>query len=167
MITLRFAWTFTISNGLDREVVMKKITGVLFILHLLVGTGGMAGGFACLIDPHSPLGAPVEMLQNSPFSSFLIPGILLFSVIGIGNFISAAVLTQSKKWSGYTSSISGWSLVIWIIVQCYMIQSIVFLHVLFFCIGSIQAVLAFLLLWDTKQFPASWIQKFTGTSPKN
>ena len=141
---------------------MKRITGVLFILHLLVGTGGMAGGFACLINPTNPLGAPLELLNNSPFSNFFIPGILLFTVIGLGNFASAAVMTISKKWCGYTSSISGWALMIWLVVQCYMIQSIVFLHIFFFCIGGVQAVLAFTILWKAKQFPATWLQKLSG-----
>jgi len=37
-------------------------------------------------------------------------------------------------------------LVIWIIVQCIMLQEVVFLHVLFFVIGAAKAVLAMKIL---------------------
>lgn len=139
---------------------MKRVYSVLFALHLFVGIGAMAGGLAAILNPQEPLGAPIELLQNSPFSNFLIPGIILFTVIGLGNVISAITLGLRFKFQGYVSVVFSGALVIWIIVQCIMINSIVFLHVLFFIIGLIQSVLSALIIFEQQLFPSKLILDF-------
>ena len=64
---------------------MKKIYRLLFALHAFVGVGAVFGGLAAITNPKSPLGIPIEILKNSPFNDFLIPGIILFTLIGLGN----------------------------------------------------------------------------------
>ncbi len=135
----------------------KLLEKFLLFLHVLVGLGAMAGGLAAITDPRSPLGITVEALKYSPFRNFLIPGILLFTVIGLGNIFSALMFLIKTKYQGYISSIFGWALVIWIVVQCIMLQAIVFLHVLFFVIGLIQAALSLVLLFEQRLFPANMI----------
>ena len=139
---------------------MKKIYRLIFALHAIVGIGGMAGGLATILNPQAPLGAPVEMLKNSPFSNFLIPGIILFTIIGFGNFISAITILFKSRFQGYISSVFSWALVIWIVVQCIMIRSIAFLHILFFIIGLVEAVLAMIILFKQRLFPSNIILKY-------
>ncbi|MGB8454418.1 MAG: hypothetical protein WCD89_19070 [Anaerocolumna sp.] len=136
-----------------------KVSKFLIILHVLVGLGAMSGGLAAITNPNAPLGMPIETLKYSPFSNFLIPGILLFCVIGLGNLFSAAMFFTKTKYQGYISSVFSWALVIWIVVQCIMLQAIVFLHILFFMIGLIQAVLALALLFEQRLFPTNIILK--------
>ncbi|WP_320127398.1 hypothetical protein [uncultured Sphaerochaeta sp.] len=145
---------------------MKKLDRTSLILHTFIGIGAMAGGSACLLNPMNPLGAPSEMLRNSPFTTFLIPGILLFSVIGLGNILCAFLVAKRWGYRGYASGIAGGALIIWIIVQCIMIQSIVFLHWLFFFLGIVQACLAFAQLFSMDQFPASFIKELLQTQKK-
>lgn len=57
---------------------MKRVYRLLFILHLFVGIGAVSGGLAAITNPTEPLGASVELLKNSPFKDYLIPGIILF-----------------------------------------------------------------------------------------
>jgi hypothetical protein len=139
---------------------MKKIYGLIFALHVFVGIGGMAGGLGTILNPEAPLGASVEMLENSPFSNFLIPGIILFTIIGLGNVISAITILFKSRFQGYISSVFSWALVIWIVVQCIMINSIVFLHVLFFTIGLVEVVLSMIILFKQQLFPSSIILKY-------
>lgn len=134
---------------------MKIIRNFLFTLHVLVGIGAMSGGLAAITNPDAPLGMPVKALKHSPFSNFLIPGILLFGVIGLGNLFSAAMFLAKTKYQGYISSAFSWALVIWIVIQCIMLQSIVLLHVLFFSIGLIQAVMSFAILFEQRLFPTN------------
>jgi hypothetical protein len=134
---------------------MKIIYRSLIVLHILVGIGALAGGFAAITDPRSPFGAPVDMLKNSPFDDFFIPGLLLFGVIGIGNLFSGAMFFAKTKYQGYISSVFSWALVIWIIVQVIMLQAVVFLHVLFFIIGLVQAALSMVLLFEYRLFPTN------------
>jgi hypothetical protein len=139
---------------------MKLVVRFLFVLHVFVGIGAMAGGMAAITNPNAPLGAPVDMLKNSPFDNFFIPGIILFTIIGLGNIISALAIISKSRYKGYISSIFGWALVIWIVVQCIMINSIVFLHILFFTIGLIQAVLSASILFEQRLFPTKLILDF-------
>jgi hypothetical protein len=139
---------------------MRRVYRILFGLHVFVGIGGMMGGLAAITNPEQPLGAPIEILKYSPFSNFLIPGILLFTIIGLGNVISAFMFHFKSKFQGYISSVFSWALVIWIIVQCIMLNSIVFLHGLFFTIGLIQAFLSMIILFEKRLFPANLILNF-------
>ena len=133
---------------------MKLVYRLLFIIHLFVGIGAVAGGLAAITNPNEPLGIGVEMLKNSPFNNYLIPGILLFTVIGLGNIFSAIMCRFNMKYQGYLSSVFSWALVIWIVVQCIMLYTVAFLHVLFFIIGLIQAILSILILFDQHLFPS-------------
>jgi hypothetical protein len=136
---------------------MKKVYRLLFALHLFVGIGAMAGGLAAITNPQTPLGISVEVLKKSPFSNFLIPGIILFTIIGVGNIISALMFRFKLRFQGYISSVFSWALVIWIVVQCIMMNSIVFLHVLFFTIGLIEAGLSMIIIFKKRLFPANII----------
>lgn len=125
---------------------MNKNERILLALHLFVGIGALGGGLAAILDPHEPLGMPAEALKNAPFSDYLIPGIILFTVIGLGNLAGAFALRNRWKVRGYSSIVLGAVLVIWIVVQCIMLQAVAFLHVLFFVIGAAKAVLAMKVL---------------------
>lgn len=139
---------------------MKVGYRLLFGLHLFVGIGALAGGLAAITNPQGPMGMPTEPLKNSPFSNYLIPGIILFVIIGLGNIMSALMFRFKSRYQGYISSVFSLALMIWIIVQCIMLRSIVSLHVIYFIIGLIEAVLSLIILFEQRLFPANIIQKF-------
>lgn len=121
---------------------MKK---VLLFLNLLIGIGACGGGIMALQSVYSKeigetLGLTKEMLLNSPFQSFLIPGIFLLVVIGFGNLASCWLLYSRNNY--FAEVMMGLILIIWILVQVYMLTDIVFLHVLFFLLGVAQIVLS-------------------------
>lgn len=136
---------------------MKKVYRFLFILHLFVGIGAIAGGSMAILNPYTPGGMSTDALNHSPFSNFLIPGIILFTVIGLGNLFSSMTFLFKSKYQGYISSVFSWALVIWIVVQCIMLRTIVYLHVIFFIIGIVQAFLSFTILFEKKLFPTNII----------
>ncbi len=111
---------------------------ILVGMHIFVGIGAISGGLAAILDPLQPLGVPSKVLQYSPFSSFLIPGLILFGVIGLGNMIAALLHLRRSHYSKQISFLIGIALVVWITVQCLMLQTIHFLHLLFFGIGLAQ-----------------------------
>lgn len=94
---------------------MTKRTAPLFVIHLFVGLGAMAGGLAAILNPIDPLGAPLSLLYGSPFRSYLLIGLFLFTVLGLGNLPAALLITRF---------------------------SIVALHIIFFLIGALQVLLA-------------------------
>lgn len=138
---------------------MKIVYRLLLTLHIFVGIGALAGGLAAITNPENPLGVPSEALKNSPFNNFLIPGIILFSVIGLGNLLGATAIFLRIKFQSYISIVIGGALVIWIVVQCIMLRSVVQLHVIFFIIGLVEAVLSAIILFRQRLFPANLILK--------
>ena len=129
---------------------------VLFILQLFLGVGAVFGGVVLMIDPTGDLvGLPSTILERSPFNNFLIPGIILFIVLGVFPlFLSIALITRwdwrmadkinifkDRHWSWTFSLYSGFALIIWITVQVYMINAVALLHILYITLGlTIQVV---------------------------
>lgn len=141
----------TSKNNAETRKILKKL---MIILHFFVGIGAMAGGAAALLNPEAPMGLnAAETLQNSPFNNFLIPGLLLFGVIGVGNLFAGFMLLKKNKFEYYISGILGGGLMVWIVVQCIMIRAVVALHVIYFLIGVIQAGLCAWTLFKKNLFP--------------
>ena len=127
---------------------MRVVYRLLFALHLFVGLGAVVGGLAAIINPQEPLGMPVELLNNSPFNNYLIPGIILFTIIGLGNVISAFMFRFKLRFQGYISSVFSWALGIFIVVQCMMLNTVHFLHIIFFVIGLVEAGISMRMLFE-------------------
>lgn len=130
---------------------------LLLFLHAFVGIGALAGGLGAILNPQEPMGASVELLKNSPFNNFLIPGIILFAVIGLGNVISAFIIRSKSQYRGFLSSIFSWALVIWIVVQCIMLNSVHYLHIIYFIIGLIEVILSTNFIIKERLYPANFI----------
>ncbi len=146
---------------------MKIVYRLLFALQLFVGIGAIGGGLMAILNPQGPGGMSTYALENSPFSDFFIPGIILFTVIGLGSVFSAISVFYKIKYHGYISSIFSFALVIWIIVQCIMLRIVVHLHVIYFIIGLIESVLSIIVLFKQNLFPANLIVSFYKGMRKN
>lgn len=123
---------------------MKKATIILGWIQALVAIGAIPAGLSVIIDPSgSAIGAPIEMLQYSPFQNFLIPGIFLLTFNGIFHAIGAWSSLTRKSFAGNLGLWLGLILITWIIVQVYFLRSIHYLHVLYLVVGGIETVLAY------------------------
>jgi len=138
---------------------MGKLLGSIRGLHLLVGVGAVAGGWAAVSNPHSPLGMPAEALRTGPFSSFLVPGLFLMIVLGLGNLAAFGVSFLPWRYRSWLDGALGGILILWILIQCWILQAVVFLHVLFFGFGVIQGILALVLAYRHDVFPAGLIRR--------
>ncbi len=80
---------------------MNTTTRNLFLILLaLLGLGAMFGGGVLIISPSGKLfGMPLSMLENSPFNDFLIPGIILFSLLGLAPIGVALALIKDQNTS--------------------------------------------------------------------
>lgn len=125
----------------------------IIFLHFFIGIGALAGGYSAVTNPVSPMGTSAEFLKNGPFENFLIPGLFLMLVIGLGNLL-AGILTLKKHvfWPYFTGAM-GAILIAWIVIQCYALSTIEVLHVIFFFFGAILGLTALATLISNKQFP--------------
>lgn len=100
----------------------------------------------------------VSLLAGSPFQSYLIPGLILFFVLGILPLITGFSLIRrwdfkiaerlniykDKHWSWTFSLYIGFALIIWIIVQVYIIKTLSILHFIFILLGVLIQIVTLL-----------------------
>ncbi|WP_440897413.1 hypothetical protein ACS127_05430 [Amphibacillus sp. Q70] len=131
------------SGWIKKEVDILKYRRGIAGLHFFVAVGAIIGGIPAIFNPINPMGMPDDALINGPFTSFLIPGLFLFFVLGCTNFVAGMMTIRQLPLYYYVNMLMGFILCMWIIIQCYVLWGIVFLHVLFFAIGLVQIWLGF------------------------
>lgn len=146
-----------------RGIIVKGIpinkplaSKLLILLHGFLGIGAVGGGAVLIIDPSGELiRMPITILESSPFNSFLVPGIILFAVLGVFPLIIAVALATKwqwkaanrlnfftdKHWSWTFSLYIGFALISWIAIQLFYIKEAVLIHIVYIFLGLIiQAV---------------------------
>ncbi|MPM81715.1 hypothetical protein SDC9_128772 [bioreactor metagenome] len=135
---------------------MKGLYRIQSIILCFVGVGALFGGMLGITDPYGvSFGMSTELLKRGPFTSFLIPGLFLFIAIGLGHLAAFVFVKRRMKLHPYISGAAGCILMAWIMIQCYMLQSINILHVIFFMIGLAESGISLYMLVKLKQFPFS------------
>lgn len=124
------------------------IRRMLIVVQGLVGLTAVAGGVTLTLGSllHSSMGVlvpPSDYLAGSPFSTYLIPGVLLAVVVG-GTQIVALVLVGRRMPSATIATVvAGMGLNIWVFVELVFIP-FSFLQVLYFV--AALAEIGFVLL---------------------
>lgn len=91
---------------------------ILMVLLLIQGLGGLAGGLSLTIRPDgSIMKMPVSYLEGSPFSDFLIPGLVLLLVLGVLPLVAVGGLWMRRSWAWYAAFAVGCALMVWILVE--------------------------------------------------
>ena len=95
---------------------------ILLVLVIFQGVSGLLGGIGLISDPTGEsLHIPVKWLDNSPFSNYLIPGLILFIVLGFFPVVVFYGLLKKLRWSLFAAFIVGAALIIWIGVEIIII----------------------------------------------
>lgn len=123
----------------DSPQKMEKFLRILSIASLLLtALNALIAGLLFMIDPSgSKMGMTVDYLRFSPFRSFLIPGLVLFSVNGILSLLTAFSIIKHQANAPVLIIIQGILLGGWILIQIIMVRDINPLHIIMFIIGVI------------------------------
>ena len=131
-------------NTSEKEI--KRLAKALGILQLFIGIGAVGGGLGLVLEPSGTnLGMPLETLNYSPFSDFLIPGIVLLIINGLGSILGSVSSFRLFSYAAEIAMALGAFLVAWIIIQVYWIHAFHWLHALYLSLGIIELVLGWLL----------------------
>jgi len=141
----------TLSNT-NKLIKLSKRTFIA--LQVFNGLSALAGGFGLMGDPSGKsLQMDASMLSGSPFENFLIPGIVLFVVNGIGNTTGAILSLTRYKYAARVAALFGLILMIWIISQVAWMGYLSFLQPLYFTTGLIQLLAGYSFLKQNNRKP--------------
>jgi hypothetical protein len=99
----------------------KGIRIALAVIEACIGLGAIGGGIALLIGAMGQW-LPVAFLQGTPFSDYIIPGLLLTVVVGGGMLLAAATQFIAREWTVLLSAAMGLVLIGWEIVEVAIID---------------------------------------------
>jgi hypothetical protein len=83
--------------------------------------GAIAGGVGLVQDPVNNIGMPLSMLEGSPFSDYLVPGLVLLIVVGLPPLVAVYGLALRQQWGWWLAIVAGAGLVIWIITEVILL----------------------------------------------
>jgi hypothetical protein len=117
---------------------------------VLLGIGALAGGIALVAKPDgSVMDLAPRLLDGSPFSDYLIPGLILGGMFGIGALAVAGVGLLHWRIAPFLGFVIGCGQMIWIAVELAIIREFSFLHPTTFGMGLVIAVASAFWGWPT------------------
>ena len=138
----------------------KIAKNIHLMLLAFLGLSAIGGGGALIISPSGTLlgGLPLSILERSPFTNFLIPGIVLFVVLGIFPTLLVFALMKKKAspfaehfnffkdmhWAWSFSIYIAFALIIWIQVETIYVQGVGWLQT-FYMLYAIPMIFVALL----------------------
>ena len=121
---------------------------VVTIVTLIVGAGAVYGGVGLLLDAER-FGAKDAWLDGTPFADYLVPALVLLTVIGGGMFTTALAAFLNSRFAGAAALFMGVVLLIWGVVETMTIGYLGIAQVVLLALFVVAPSLPLLKLgWD-------------------
>jgi hypothetical protein len=89
---------------------------------VLLGVGALGGGLVLTVAPRGEImPLPLSALAGSPFETYLGPGLILFTVLGIGPLVAARLAWARSPLAPIAALAVGGALLIWVAVEIAII----------------------------------------------
>jgi hypothetical protein len=116
------------------------------VLELFTALGAIPVGIMLITDPTGAgVGFPAGWIEATPFGSYLVPGIYLLAMNGIGMVVLAALTVLRHPFAPWLTGVLGTGLATWIGVQLVVMPEVSFLQLIFGVIGL--ALMAISVAW--------------------
>lgn len=117
---------------------MKIFRYIAMLLLLFNAVSALFGGYMLIEDPTGgTLQMPVDMMKGGPFNNYLIPGITLFTVLGVGSLLALAMLIFNVRYHARAVFLQGLATIVWIVTQMIIVQDIVLLQIVYLSVGAV------------------------------
>ena len=104
---------------------LPGIARLAVVLETFLGLGALFGGGAFILAPDGHLlGMPTRLLAGSPFPSFLVPGIILFTFVGLAPLLAAALTIRQQALAPLAAVAVGLTLIGWISVEMVVLAGV-------------------------------------------
>lgn len=125
----------------EKESRRKKLHLVAGVLLVLNGIPALIAGTLLVVEPSgSSLGLTINLLETSPFSNYLIPGIVLFTVNGVFSIITLYALIRKLNLYTLFIILQGILLSGWITFQIMFISDPSWLQLTYGFVGVLLIV---------------------------
>jgi hypothetical protein len=92
------------------------------VLELVLSIGALGGGLVLIVAPRGEImPLPLSALAGSPFETYLGPGLILFTVLGLGPLIAARLAWIRHPLAPVAALVVGAALLTWISVEIAII----------------------------------------------
>ncbi len=127
-------------------MIKQALDTLAAALLLLNGIGALYGGINLILHRDgSSIQLSPHWLLHSPFTDYLIPGIILFVANGLLSISAFTALIMQLKNYAYFVLAQGAILTGWIVIQMYLIQTVHPLHLILGCMGLTLIILGLIL----------------------
>jgi menaquinone-dependent protoporphyrinogen oxidase len=129
----------------------SKQRWLLAALCWFVALTAIGGGLTLALRPDgSLLDATPSMLSHSPFSSFLVPGLLLLVVIGFGSAVAGVMIVRSAPRAVFAAFFAGGALLVWITTEMILLRTHHWIQIGYFTLAAIILIEA----WKVFELPS-------------
>jgi hypothetical protein len=123
---------------------MIRVLSLILLIFLAISA--LFGGYVLIKDPTGGIiQMPLSNLEHSPFTDFLIPGIILFTFNGLFSLAIFVLVLVRYRYSPWLVIFQGGTLFTWIVVQLIMIQGFHYFHAIYGGIGILLIIVGWML----------------------
>jgi hypothetical protein len=140
------------SRSSELSRIAMRITRAIAIWTLgFLGVTAIVGAVPLILFPQGDLlHMPLNLLEHSPFHSFLIPGIILLLANGVLSFVALYQLMRRRNGYGWWVAFQGCVISGWIVVEVIMIRAVAWPHFLYLAVGLILIASGLALAWKAE-----------------
>lgn len=136
----------------ERRVERPRYAWIAFVAAVFTGVLAIPVGLMFLADPTGgSIGLPPGWIEGTPFGSYLVPGIYLFAINGVGMLVLAALILVRHWTAPWLTAVLGVGLIVWILVQLAVMPETMILQWIFLATGIILGFVALFWLRRTGQ----------------
>lgn len=119
----------------------------LLVLTAFITLTALPGGMLLMMEPGGgSIGLTVQLLSNTPFHDFFIPGLVLALIVGGSSLVSLFLVMNESPLSYKVAMLSGIILVVWILAELAFIPYYHWLQGLYLAIGVLVALTSYQLM---------------------
>jgi hypothetical protein len=101
---------------------LSRVAKIALALEVVLSIGALGGGLILMLAPRGEiLPLPLSALAGSPFDTYFVPGLILFSVIGLGPLVAARLAWMRNPVAPVAAFVVGVGLLIWVAVEVAII----------------------------------------------
>jgi hypothetical protein len=136
----------------DRRVERPRYVWLAVALEVFTAVAAIPVGLIFLQDPSGrSMQIPEAWIRNTPFGSYVVPGLYLLVMNGFG-MAALAVLSVRRHWvAPWLTGALGVGMIVWILVQLAVMPETMILQAVFLAVGVVLGFVALFWLRRTGQ----------------